>query len=545
MDLIILFSIYFVLVFSIIGYGKLVCTHTKSKFDTGFEGLLGILLLIVLSYASNFFIPHGYYHNSLIILFGFFYFIYLVFLKKIIFKDFKIIFLVFSILFIGLLMYKNHDDFITYHFPYTLSLINYKKIIGLGHITSGFTTPSSIFYLNSLFYLPFIEYYLTNSGAVYIMGFSNLFLLNILKLNYKKKNFILYLSSFSFVFINTVFYRIAEHGTDRSALILVFLLSIIFLESINIKRRISKDILFEYYVKLIVLISLIVSLKSFYLIYTLFFLFWTLYFKDDLFKKEVIFNYLNNRFFYLCSLGFTLFIFTVFLNTGCLIFPASFTCFESVQWSINLDTVKAFKLWFEQWSKAGAAPNFRVENVEIYLSGINWVEGWFERYFFTKVTDFLFVTLLITSIFYFLFSFKKKIKVHKNKIKYKLFYLIIFLLCLEWFLNHPALRYGGYTILALLIFIPMSIYLSNYNDLSTKISRKLKFIITISLIIFVSKNIIRINSETLKYGYEVINKPYFHLDKSAFRTDIQIKEILKQNNNLSSKGYLIIKKINN
>ena len=91
----------------------------------------------------------------------------------------------------------------------------------------------------------------------------------------------------------------------------------------------------------------------------------------------------------------------------------------------------------------------------------------------------------------------------------------------------------------------MSIYLSNYNDLSTKISRKLKFIITISLIIFVSKNIIRINSETLKYGYEVINKPYFHLDKSAFRTDIQIKEILKQNNNLSSKGYLIIKKINN
>ena len=424
MDLIILFSIYFVLIFSIIGYGKLVCIHTISKFDTGFEGLLGILLLIVLSYASNFFIPHGYYHNSLIILFGFFYFIYLVFLKKIIFKDFKIIFLVFSILFIGLLMYKNHDDFITYHFPYTLSLINYKKIIGLGHITSGFTTPSSIFYLNSLFYLPFIEYYLTNSGAVYIMGFSNLFLLNILKLNYKKKNFILYLSSFSFVFINTVFYRIAEHGTDRSALILVFLLSIIFLESINIKGRISKDILFEYYVKLIVLISLIVSLKSFYLIYTLFFLFWTLYFKDNLFKKEVVFNYLNNRFFYLCSLGFTLFILTVFLNTGCLIFPASFTCFESVQWSINLDTVKAFKLWFEQWSKAGAAPNFRVENVEIYLSGINWVEGWLERYFFTKVTDFLFVTLLITSIFYFLFSFKKKIKVNKNKIKYKLFYFI-------------------------------------------------------------------------------------------------------------------------
>ena len=69
-------------------------------------------------------------------------------------------------------MYKNHDDFITYHFPYTLSLINYKKIIGLGHITSGFTTPSSIFYLNSLFYLPYLEYHLYHMSAILIMGFS-------------------------------------------------------------------------------------------------------------------------------------------------------------------------------------------------------------------------------------------------------------------------------------------------------------------------------------------------------------------------------------
>ena len=83
----------------------------------------------------------------------------------------------FGILFIGLLMYKNHDDFFTYHFPYSLSLINFEKIIGIGHITSGFTTPSSIFYLNSLFYLPFIEYYLMNSGAIFIMGFSNIIFL--------------------------------------------------------------------------------------------------------------------------------------------------------------------------------------------------------------------------------------------------------------------------------------------------------------------------------------------------------------------------------
>ena len=57
-----------------------------------------------------------------------------------------------------------------------------------------------------------------------------------------------------------------------------------------------------------------------------------------------------------------------------------------------------------------------------------------------------------------------------------------------------------------------------------------------------SKNINRIYDEKLKYGYQVFNEPYFYLDKSAFRTDIQIKKILEQNKNLSYKGYLIIKK---
>ena len=72
-------------------------------------------------------------------------------------------------------MFKNHDDFFYYHFPYTFSLITQKKIIGIGLIEHGFRTPSSLFYLNSLFYLPLIDYFLLNAGATYIMGFSNLF----------------------------------------------------------------------------------------------------------------------------------------------------------------------------------------------------------------------------------------------------------------------------------------------------------------------------------------------------------------------------------
>ena len=85
--------------------------------------------------------------------------------------------------------------------------------------------------------------------------------------------------------------------------------------------------------------------------------------------------------------------FTIFSNTGCLIYPASFTCFEQFSWSIPIGTVEQMNLWYEQWSKAGAGPNFRIENPEIYILKFNWVPNWFEMYFFTKVSDNIFVII--------------------------------------------------------------------------------------------------------------------------------------------------------
>ena len=61
-----------------------------------------------------------------------------------------------SIIFI--LVAKNHDDFPYYHFPYTYYLTQDNLHIGIGQFGHGFRTPSSIFYLNSLFYLPLIKF---------------------------------------------------------------------------------------------------------------------------------------------------------------------------------------------------------------------------------------------------------------------------------------------------------------------------------------------------------------------------------------------------
>ena len=107
---------YFLIIFSAIGYGMLVNLKQK-KVDFGILGLTGILVLIFISYYSNLFFKHGYLHNSIVILTGFLIFVYSLIknfnnLKK----NFLITLIVFSILFIGLLMYKNHDDFFYYHF---------------------------------------------------------------------------------------------------------------------------------------------------------------------------------------------------------------------------------------------------------------------------------------------------------------------------------------------------------------------------------------------------------------------------------------------
>ena len=119
------------------------------------------------------------------------------------------------------------------------------------------------------------------------------------------------------------------------------------------------------------------------------------------------------------------------------------------------------KSWYSLWSKAGASPTFRIEDPELYLANFNWVYHWVKIYFFTKVTDTIFVIFLISIICLFtLKNIKNKSYIGYNH-NYNPLFAILIILFLEWFINHPALRYGGYTLLALMFFIPLSIFLEN------------------------------------------------------------------------------------
>ena len=544
-QLITIIVFYFLILFSILGYGRIVTVFNSDYQASSFDGLIGISILILISFITNLFFPHNFVHNSIVIILGLFLFIFDLknnFSNRL--KETRLVLLVFSIIFIGILLYKNHDDFYYYHFPYSLILTNFEKIFGLGNLNHGFRTPSSIFYLNSLFYLPGIKYFLMNSGAIYIFGFVNLVLIEFIVKYLKKnsQNFILFLSVLSFVYINSKFSRFSEHGTDLSAIILIFLMAVYYYENVNSINKISRSEFFrEYFIKINILFILIISLKTFYIIYLLIYLAW-LYENKSFFLKRGSFTFILKNFStYVFILILFFVFFTIFSNTGCLIYPASFTCFEQFSWSIPIGTVEQMNLWYEQWSKAGAGPNFRIENPEIYILKFNWVPNWFEMYFFTKVSDNIFVIILVSLITYLILSFKNK-RQNNYKYKYLLFYILLVILFFEWFYNHPALRYGGYSLIALIIFIPVSLLISGYVFNSTMLKKRIYFLMLLSTFIFLSKNISRINNEIDKYNYKPAKSSFFYLNKDGFKINDTVSKLYEKNFKNSENLFFILNK---
>ncbi len=540
----ILFTYYFVILLSILGYGYTLLSfekRTKPQFNLGIIGLVGIFFLIIYSYLSNIFLPHSKIHNFLIILFGLIIFLFFFYKnrKEILFKK-NLVFLlfIFLILFLSLLIKKNHDDFPYYHFAYTYNLTQESLNFGIGKLNHGFRTPSSIFYLNSLFYLPFGEYFLFNFSSVFILGFSNIILLkkisNLFE-NFKNEKsdikFINYLALFSFIFINIFFYRISEHGTDRSAQILILILFIFLFEIFEEKEKKIFDLFF-----ISILFSLIISLKSFYFLYLLFLIPLFIFYLDknkNLYLTLKIF--LAKKYSLYSSLLIFLILLSYFVNTGCILYPISFTCFENFTWSIPTDSVKKMNDWYELWAKSGATPNYRVPNPEVYITDFNWVNNWIQNYFFTKVSDFILGLLFVVIILFLIFRiFKKKgTKYRLNKFSYSLYFFLI-LIFIEWFLNHPALRYGGYSVIALLIFIPCSLYLINLNLDYSKFNQISIILVIITFLVFELRNLARIHKEVEIYNYKPLNETFYTIDESYFSIQKKIK-ILKNSNGPFSK----------
>jgi len=514
MNFFLFISTFSTLLLSIIGYGLFFSkkltnynNYFKKEISLGYVGIFGIFLSVLISYLTSLVTAHNNVHNIIFIVIGFLFFIYFLFTnkKKILNKYF---FLSYILSFLALFYFKSHDDFSYYHLSSIINLTENKLEFGIHHFDIAFNHSSSLFYFHSLFKTFLTGNFFYQLGPLSIIIFTNTILFE--KILKKKNNFnldiVFYLSIFFLIFINIFFYRLAEHGTDRSAQILFFLTFILCIELID-KKKFSHDI-FEL---IIIIFTLIISFKSFYILYSILLIF--IYFKY--FKILNFFEFLKKfSVTYLCLLIILLMINHNIATSGCLIYPVVLSCFENFFWGYGKENVISAMQWYELWSKAGASPNYVVENQFSYISSFNWVPNWLNNYFFNKMQDFLLGVLFVLLVF--TITFKIKFLSLRNYNKYIFLYLILLILLAEWFYNHPALRYGGYVLIYLILISPLSLIMANQKYTFKGKLKSIKVILIITIFIFAYRNIDRLINENNIYAYNLFKNPVYNIQKNYF-----------------------------
>ena len=511
-DTLIFFTAFFFCLISVISYGKIFEKICFSEISLNSEkliytGFFGLMFLTIISLFTSYFVPHNFYHNVILHGIGFIYF-FLNVLKKDK-KYLKHIFIISLLVISALIISKTNDDFSYYHLPYTKFLTEHKIIFGMGHLNHGYNLLSSLFYLNSIFYLPFINLYSFHFSIIFILIFFNYFLIKEILFN-ENNITVKYLYIFSFAYFNLSFNRLAEFGTDKAGQLLIVLLIIKLFDIVCTDTK-SKKI--ERILFLIPLLGFCITLKTYFLPYALLAI-----------SIIIIDNKIYNNFkFIIISKSFLSILIIIilmfshhFISTGCLISPLPFTCFgENVIWGKDIEIMKGLAIWLEQWAKSGAGPNFRAENLTLYVQNFNWVGNWIQMYFIGKFSDqigILFVSCFVIFLLFKKLSFNKKIESINIKNAFY-FYLILIPIFMIWFTNHPTLRYGGYSIFFLITTIPISLLGSKLLE-KKLFDRNFKFFAIFIVIIFNFKNIDRIRNEFTRTDvYKFSNFPYYSIKK--------------------------------
>ena len=514
------FFISLLILFNILGYGLFFANNIFQKniyLNLSIKGILGIFFLYIISSFTHLILPHNYIHNIIILVIGLVLF-YNYFNKGLVEKkNLNIILIIFACLFLGFLISKTNEDFPYYHLPNSLQFSSYKLEFGLGNLSHGFKHFSSIFLINSIFYFPYVEVYLFNitNFLLQVFFFSGLI---ILINKYSLNNFTKIIISISFVTYLVKFYRLSEYGADYFGQFLV-LLSFIF-ATFSFSKKLNSIEKKQIFLISLTLIIFAVTTKFLYAIYAIIPLLLFTY----LFKLKEFTKYISDKKFLIVSLISIISVFFFnFTATGCFLYPVTFTCLsETIDWSISESTIKSLNLHYKAWSKAGIGAGYGISNHQEYISGINWVNNWIKKYFFTKVSDYILVVLFICLIFT-IFLKKNFLAIKKLDFKVKsvlISYLSILIVFLLWFFNFPTLRYAGYSIVFLVIVVPFSLFLAkrvNFND--KEVIKKVNILIILAIFVFNFKNIQRLNKElnlNINEHHNFSNFPFFWVDKVKY-----------------------------
>ncbi len=443
------------------------------------ELIYGIILISFISLALNFLIALNPIVNTIILILPI-----LILYKnyKYYFSKLFLKFLVFNSILIFLLIVKSNiyrPDAMLYHLPYT-SILNEEKIIfGLSNLHFRFGHISIIQYFSAFFNnLIFNEKAIVFSAAIIasttIINFFNQIL------NYFKKKQFNFHFFYLFSILIFIFYkmnRYGEYGNDAPTHFLFFFLISEIIKSLNNNQI---DLSNNFILSIFILLNKITM--SFGIILPFLFL-----------TKKKFFKLLKNKKFYFGIIFLGLWLLKNTIISGCLIFPVSKLCFSKLSWT-NIEQVEYVADENEAWTKSW--PDFKnTKNIsqKNYSKKFNWIKTWSETHL-KKIIKIIFPYIAFLIIIY-LFLYSKNInkKKYDNKPngKYLIITAFIFIFSIIWFLKVPVYRYG-YSYFISLIALIFSYFCISLNIVQKSFFKFLKYTLIFFLVIFISKNSIRI-----------------------------------------------------
>jgi len=498
--LLLFFLVSLLMTFSIFGYGLFltrIINLSHSDYNFGLLGFIGLFCLSIISSYTHIFFPHNYIHNLFLHSLGLILLIIFIKNDQIKFqKDLKFFLLIFSLLFIALLISKTNEDYPYYHLPNSLQFAQQKLQFGIGNLNHGFKHISSLFMLQSLNYVPFFNHYLFNLTNFVFLVFFILFIIKEMFFRQSISNISKILLAFFFVLLLVKFSRIAEYGSDIAGQILIAVYLFLVVEAIfnhNLNLNIKSNNL-----KLsLIFIVFAITTKFILVIYSIYLLLIFFLTKN---KKLFLYDIFEIKYLLIILLPIIFLFFFNFTSTGCILYPLEMTCFsEAFSWSLPKDVVSYLNLHYEAWSKGGKGPNLELQNLDIYINSLNWIPHWISVYFFNKVSDYILVIFAIIIIFIIFFAkeiFSKKIFSFQDKKEFSLFFIFTILVLIIWFFNFPSLRYAGYIVVFIFLIFPFVYLISTKVDLKDKLTlKKISVIFLISYSVFILKNTNRIYNE--------------------------------------------------
>ena len=511
------------MIFCIIGVGSLSKFIIKKPFfspNIFFLFTSGIFYIAIMSLGMNFIFPLKYISNYFLV-FG----ILLLIINFDIIQDKKKFFFkifVFSII-ASLMIFKSYsyNDYELYHLPYQ-KLINSNKIIfGLSNFDYRLGHPSIFQNISSMFFNKIIgdDSFIFLTPLIMII-----FIDKLIKIIRKSVYFdVIFICFISIIYFLIHGYRYGALGNDMPAHLMSIAGILITIEAVRSKK-------FDHNFVLALIISLIVISAKIILVINIILLIF--------FFKNSWNNFRNLSKTFFLSILFLIFFFSKnFINTSCLSFPITFTCFDTLWHSKDYSffspkvvsmqssiAVKDFMSAYEYHSggikdleirskiiKDKNFYEFDLHQRENYLEfqvlkNFNSIKIWFKYYLKNHFINVLFFKIILLSIIFssyllIVFKFSKIKNKSLNNINFdKIFFCLListFTMVIIWFYKAPQVRYG-LSFLLILSSMPI-IFFSNFKygnvylkNIYPTLMKSISYMIIFMMIFFLINNFKRI-----------------------------------------------------